>query len=223
MVVLIPCRNEAPTIGKVVRELRAALPDAAILVCDNASTDATAARASEAGAEVITERQPGKGQAMDALLRHARAAGYEVGMFIDGDDTYPAESAPEIVGPVLSGAADMVVGARLRGYAPGAFHPTNLAGNRLLSSVISGMGRAWLTDTLSGMRAFRLDFLGDGVGADGFDVEPAITLRALRAGLRVVEVPIRYRPRPIGSASKLRPFRDGARILRFLVSAAARP
>ena len=108
--VLIPCYNEAKTVEKVVTDFKRVLPDATVYVYDNNSTDGTAALAAAAGAVVRHEYQQGKGNVMRRMFREIDAEAY---VLVDGDDTYPAEAAPEMVRAVAERQADMVVGDRL--------------------------------------------------------------------------------------------------------------
>ena len=108
--VLIPCYNESKTIAKVVADYRKVLPQADIYVYDNNSTDNTAELAEKAGAIVRFEPRQGKGNVIRTIFREIEADCY---LMIDGDDTYPAENAPEMCELVLSGQADMVIGDRL--------------------------------------------------------------------------------------------------------------
>ena len=96
--VLIPCYNEAMTIEKVVRDFRTALPDAEIYVYDNNSTDDTASIALAAGARIGRETKQGKGHVVKTMLREIKADCY---LMVDGDDTYPAEAAMQLVQPIL--------------------------------------------------------------------------------------------------------------------------
>ena len=221
--VLIPCRDEAATIGAVVGDFARALAGAAVLVCDNASGDETARLAAAAGATVIAEPRPGKGQALGRLFEAFLAGPWQAALLVDGDGTYPAAHAADLVRPVLGGAADMVVGSRLERRAAGSLRATNLVGNHALSAAIGWVGRQRLRDALSGYRALSRSLVAALPAAmDGFEVETVITLEALRAGRRVREVPVRYLPRPAGSSSKLRPWRDGWRLGRVVLRYARR-
>lgn len=209
--VIIPCRDEAPTIAKVVRDFRAALPQARILVIDNASTDDTARLAAEAGAEVLEETRPGKGF---ALLTGFRAAGdVDYCLMVDGDDTYPAETAHELLAAAERGA-DMVVGTRLATTERGAFPAGHGVGNRLFIVLVRMLLGVRTLDLFSGYRLLSRRFLRTSpLIAQGFEVEAELTMQALAQRFRVAEVPVAYRARPEVGASKLRSCRDGARIL----------
>lgn len=206
--VLLPCRDESATIAGVVADFAA--QGARVLVCDNASTDDTAARAAAAGAEVFVERRPGKGWALRRLLAEIRG---EVVVLADGDGTYPA--ALPALEAALAGGADMVVGRRVA--AAGALSPVRRAGNLLFSQAFAlGFG-APVHDLLSGCRAFPAGRARElHLREPGFTVEAEIAVFAARAGWRITEVELPYRPRPPGSHSKLRAGPDGARILGLL-------
>ncbi len=214
--VLIPCYNEATTIGKVVDDFRAQLPGATIYVFDNRSTDDTAQIATEHGAEVLFEPRQGKGFVIDAMFDRIDADAY---LMVDGDDTYPADSARDVLGPVLSGHADMVVGTRLAEFTDKSFRPLHVLGNKLVRGLINLIFKAKLRDILSGYRAFNRNLINRvPIVSGGFEVETELTIHALYYRLAVEEVPIPYRERPSGSESKLRTFRDGFRVLWKLFS-----
>jgi glycosyltransferase involved in cell wall biosynthesis len=209
--VLIPCHNEAPTIGKVVDDFRRELPRAAIVVVDNCSTDATAAIAAERGATVLDEPRKGKGFAVESLFDYVDA---DVYVMVDGDDTYPADRVHDLLAPVLAGKADMAVATRLVEPAGESFPPLHVFGNNLVRRLVNWVGRARLTDIMSGYRAMTRDVVVRlPVVASGFEIETELTLQMLYYRRLLVEVPVPYRRRPEGSASKLRTFHDGARVL----------
>ena len=209
--VVVPCHNEAATAGKVVRDFRAALPEAQLVVVDNASTDATAEIARQAGARVLLEPRAGKGFALLAGFREARGADYFV--MVDGDDTYPAEDVVKLLEAARAGA-DMVVGTRLAGAEQGAFRAGHSLGNRLFNLLVRVLFGVRTGDLFSGYRVLSRRFLETTpLIARGFEVEAELALQAVVQGYRTVEVPIRYRARPEESPSKLHTYRDGYRIL----------
>lgn len=213
--VLLPCLNEETTVGKVVADFRAALPEARIYVFDNQSTDRTAVRARQAGAEVVISPKRGKGNVVRHMLRHVQAGIY---VLADGDDTYPAEAAREMLRVLRETDADMVVGSRLARHDPGAFRLFHKLGNRLITGWIALLFRARLTDVLSGYRVLRRSCArGLHIRCDGFEVETEMTLQALVRDRRIVEVPVHYRARPRGSVSKLESFSDGGHIMKLVV------
>ena len=219
--VLIPCYNEAPTIEKVVRDFRRALPNADIYVYDNNSTDGTADLARAAGALVRSETRQGKGNVVRSMFRDVEADCY---VMVDGDDTYPAESAPALAQRVLSGGADMVIGDRLSSNYFNengrAFHGV---GNRLVRWLVNHLYGGQLHDVMSGLRAFSRGFVKSFPAlSDGFQVETEMAVFSLKRGLRVEEVVIPYRDRPAGSVSKLHTVRDGLRVLAMIVRLAVK-
>ena len=209
--VLIPCHDEQATIAKVIDDFRAALPDAAIYVFDNCCTDRTAAIAAEHGAVVLTEPRQGKGFVVENMLDRVEADYY---VMADGDDTYPAEKARDLLAPVMAGSADMAVGVRLAEYDDRSFRPLHVLGNNLVRGLINRIFRAKLTDIMSGYRAFNRRVVRRiPVVSSGFEVETELTVQMLYYRLKIVEVRVAYRGRPAGSTSKLRTFHDGFRVL----------
>lgn len=210
--VLIPCYNESKTIEKVVLDFRRALPQAAIYVYDNNSKDNTAELAERAGAVVRRERTQGKGNVIRRMFREIDADCY---VMTDGDDTYPAESAPEMARLVLEEQADMVVGDRLSSTYftenKRLFHNT---GNSLVRACINRLFGSHIQDIMTGYRAFSYAFVKTyPVLAGGFEIETDMTIHAISRRMRVENVVIEYRDRPEGSVSKLNTFSDGARVL----------
>jgi glycosyltransferase involved in cell wall biosynthesis len=213
-VVVVPCHNEEATVGKVVRDFLAQPLVAECLVVDNASTDATAELAQQAGARVLRESRPGKGFALLTGLRAAGIADYYV--MVDGDDTYPAEALPALLEKALSGA-DMVIGTRLQDSSDGAFRPGHGFGNRLFIGLVRLLFGLRTKDLFSGYRVLSRRFLERApLLATGFEVELELSLQALTHSFTLAELPVRYRTRPLGSTSKLHTLRDGLRILRAL-------
>lgn len=209
--VVIPCHDEEATIAKVVGDFRAALPGAAIVVVDNASRDRTAALAAAAGARVLSEPRPGKGFALLCGFRDCRAADFVV--MVDGDDTYPADQAANLLDAARAGA-DMVVGTRLGDADAGAFRAGHSLGNRLFILLVRALFGVRTADLFSGYRVLSRRFLASApLVARGFEVEAELALQASAQGFRTVELPIRYRARHAATASKLQTFRDGGRIL----------
>jgi glycosyltransferase involved in cell wall biosynthesis len=213
--VLVPCHNEALTVAKVVRDFRAQLPDADIVVFDNASTDDTAALARAAGARVVAVPARGKGHVVRSMFRLIDA---DVYVMVDGDDTYPAGHVAQLLAPVLSGEADMVVGTRLETHADSAFRPLHDFGNRLVCTVISQLFGTRIADALSGYRAFSRRFVRTmPVLSQGFEIETEMTVFAMSQAMTVREVTTPYGARPEGSHSKLHTFRDGFRVLKTIL------
>jgi len=214
--VLIPCHDEAVTIGKVIDDFLAQLPQARVVVFDNCSTDGSGEIAKAHGAEVIREPRKGKGFVVESMFDRVEADYY---VMADGDDTYPADKVGQLLAPVMAGEADMAVGARLADYQDKSFRPLHVAGNRLVRGLINRIFGVSLTDILSGYRAFSRKVVRRiPVVSAGFEVETELTIQMLYYRLRIVEVSVPYRARPKGSDSKLRTFRDGLRVLWKLFS-----
>jgi glycosyltransferase involved in cell wall biosynthesis len=209
--VAIPCYNEAPTIGKVVSDFRARLPEAEIVVFDNDSTDGSADRARAAGARVVREKRRGKGHVMQSILETVDA---DACVIVDGDDTYYAEDVEALLAPVVEDRADLVVGDRLGQADSTALTDLHRFGNRVILAIINLVFRTSFRDVLSGYRVLNRNFMRTvPLITGGFETETELTLQALEKGMVIREVPIRYRARPAGSQSKLSPFADGYRIL----------
>ena len=213
--VLIPCYNESATIEKVVSDFRRALPEAVVYVYDNNSTDGTDECARRAGAVVRYERQQGKGNVIRSMFREIDAACY---LMVDGDDTYPAEYARELVRAVLERGADMVIGDRLSStYFTENKRPFHGIGNRLVRGLVNGIFGARLTDIMTGYRAFSPVFVKTyPVLSRGFEIETEMTIHALDKNFHIETIPVAYRDRPEGSSSKLSTFTDGFRVLSTL-------
>lgn len=210
--VLLPCWNEAVTIGKVVADFRGALPDADIYVYDNNSTDGTAEIARAAGAIVRSEPVQGKGAVVRRMFRDIEA---DVYLMADGDDTYPAEAAMELVGAVLEKGADMAVGDRLSTtYFQENKRPFHNFGNLLVRTAVRFLFKNVTNDIMTGYRAFSRQFVKTfPVLSDGFEIETEMTVHAADRRMHVVDVPIQFRDRPEGSESKLNTVSDGMKVL----------
>lgn len=209
--ILIPCLNEAATIGKVVGDFKAQLPGAQVVVGDNDSTDRSAELALAAGAHVIIEKRRGKGYVVQSLFRQIEA---EIYVLVDGDDTYPAAQVHQLVAPILAGTADIVVGSRLADGRQSKFHPLNRLGNLFYQSLLNAIFGTRLTDILSGYRALNRRVVKSlPLFLTGFEVETELTIKALERGYRISEVPATLKSRPPGSASKIRILHDGWKIL----------
>ena len=217
VVVLVPCYNEEATVSKVVSDFRAALPGAAVYVYDNNSTDSTARLAREAGAVVRTEPRQGKGNVIRSMFRDIEADCY---VLVDGDDTYPAQSAGQMVRLVLEERADMVVGDRLSStYAAENKRRFHNAGNELVRRLVNTVFDGSVPDIMTGYRAFSRDFAKTfPILSRGFEIETEMTVHALDKNFVVRSVPVAYRDRPAGSSSKLRTIPDGIRVLRTILS-----
>ena len=216
--VLIPCWNEALTIEKVVSDFKRVLPEAVIYVYDNNSTDRTADLAARAGAVVRHEYRQGKGNVIRSMFRDVDAGCY---VMVDGDDTYPAENARDMVNLVLEGKADMVIGDRLSStYFEENKRPFHNSGNMLVRRFINifwGESSNEIKDVMTGYRAFSPMFVKTfPILSKGFEIETEMTIHALDKNLLLANVPVSYRDRPAGSVSKLHTFRDGAKVLKTI-------
>ena len=210
--ILIPCYNESKTIEKVITDFKRALPEAVIYVYDNNSTDDTATIAEQAGAVVRHEYQQGKGNVIRRMFREIDALCY---LMADGDDTYPAEYAPEMAKKVLEHGADMVVGDRLSStYFTENKRPFHNFGNTLVRGVINRLFKSDIRDIMTGYRAFSFQFVKTfPVLSKGFEIETEMSIHAIDKHMQVENVIIDYRDRPEGSESKLNTYSDGFKVL----------
>lgn len=213
--VLIPCYNEAATIETVVASFRASLPDAQIYVYDNNSTDGTAELATKAGAIVKHEPCQGKGNVIRRMFREVEADCY---VMVDGDNTYPAENAPQMVDLVLNQQIDMVIGDRLSStYFTENQRPFHNSGNRLVRSLVCRLWHTEVRDIMTGYRAFSRRFVKlFPVMTPQFEIETEMTIHALDKRFVLSEMPVAYRDRPEGSVSKLNTFGDGFKVLKTI-------
>ncbi len=214
--VLIPCYNEEKTVEKVVKDARAALPEATIYVYDNNSSDRTVELAKAAGAVVRHEYMQGKGNVIRRMFREIDAECY---IMVDGDDTYPMEYAPEMVEKVLNHNADMVVGDRLSTtYFTENKRPFHNFGNSIVRNSINTLFKSDIKDIMTGYRAFSYSFVKTfPVMSKGFEIETEMTIHAVNNNMQVENVLIEYRDRPEGSVSKLNTYSDGMKVLFTIV------
>jgi glycosyltransferase involved in cell wall biosynthesis len=211
--VLIPCHNEATTIGAVVRGFKSALPDADIWVFDNNSTDSTVPEAQGAGAQVRRATLQGKGNVVRRMFADVSA---DVYLLVDGDGTYDPKIAPTLVRMLIDDELDMISVARVS-TDDGAFRAGHKLGNRLLSGVVRSVFGRQFKDMLSGYRAFSRRFVKSfPAHSHGFEIETELTVHTLQMRLPSAEIEAAYGARPDGSESKLSTFRDGWRILRMI-------
>lgn len=213
--VLIPCYNESKTIEKVVKDFKKVLPEAVIYVYDNNSTDHTDEIAREAGAVVRYEYQQGKGNVIRRMFREIDAECY---VMADGDDTYPAEFAPEMVEKVLNKKVDMVIGDRLSStYFTENKRPFHNFGNSLVRKAINLMFKTEIKDIMTGYRAFSYQFVKSfPVLSKGFEIETEMSIHAVDKNMLLENVVIEYRDRPEGSESKLNTYSDGFKVLKTI-------
>ena len=215
--VLIPCYNEAKTIKKVIEDFRKVLPEATIYVYDNNSKDDTDKIAREAGAIVRYERKQGKGNVIRSMFREIDAECY---IMADGDDTYPAEYAREMVDKVLNDNVDMVIGDRLSStYFTENKRLFHNFGNDLVRKLINFIYKSNIQDVMTGYRAFSFEFVKTfPVLSKGFEIETEMTMHTLDKNLHTENVVIEYRDRPEGSESKLNTYSDGMKVLKTIFS-----
>ncbi|WP_407374115.1 glycosyltransferase family 2 protein [Methanobrevibacter sp.] len=215
--ILIPCYNESETIEKVVFDFKKALPHADIYVYDNNSTDGSDEIAKAAGAIVRYEYAQGKGNVVRAMFREIKADCY---IMVDGDDTYPAESAAEFEKLILNGRADMVIGDRLSStYFKENDRPFHNIGNRIVRKFINVFFKSDLKDILTGMRAFSYDFVKSfAISSKEFEIETEMSVFALINNFKIEEIPINYKNRIEGSQSKLNTYRDGYKVIMMIIA-----
>ena len=215
--ILIPCYNESKTIEKVVTDYRKVLPEADIYVYDNNSKDGTDEIAKRAGAIVRYETKQGKGNVIRSMFRDIDADCY---LMIDGDDTYPAESAIEMCDYVLNDNVDMVIGDRLSStYFQENKRPFHNLGNKIVRWLINKIFKNNINDIMTGYRAFSYKFVKSfPVLSKGFEIETEMSIHAIDKNFTLKEIPIQYRDRPEGSVSKLNTYKDGARVLKTIAT-----
>ena len=213
--VLVPCYNESQTIAKVVTDFKVALPEADIYVYDNNSTDHTDEIAKAAGAIVRYEYRQGKGNVIRSMFRDIDADCY---LMIDGDDTYPAEHAREMVDLVLEHHVDMVIGDRLSStYFQENKRPFHNVGNKTVRFLINKIFNNNIQDIMTGYRAFSPTFVKSfPVLSKGFEIETEMTIHALDKNMYLAELPVTYRDRPAGSVSKLNTYMDGMKVMKTI-------
>jgi glycosyltransferase involved in cell wall biosynthesis len=210
LAVLIPCYNEAATVAKVVADFRAALPSADVYVYDNNSKDQTSANAREAGAVVRTETRQGKGNVVRRMFADIEA---DVYILVDGDDTYDASAAPDLITRLIDEGLDIVSGKRVATGAA-AYRRGHVLGNKLLTGLTSLMFKVHLGDMLTGYRIMSRRFVKSfPTATEGFGIETELTVHAVRMMVPMAEIDTVYKERPEGSVSKLSTYRDGWRIL----------
>lgn len=208
--VLIPCYNEAATVAKVVEDFREALPGSVVYVYDNNSKDDTIARAKEAGAVVRSETRQGKGNVVRRMFADIEA---DVYVLVDGDDTYDAAIAPQLIGTLIDEGLDIVSGKR-EATGSAAYRRGHVLGNRLLTGLTSLMFGVHLRDMLTGYRIMSRRFVKSfPTAVEGFGIETELTVHSVRMLVPMAEVDTKYKERPEGSVSKLSTYRDGFRIL----------
>jgi glycosyltransferase involved in cell wall biosynthesis len=214
IVVLIPCDNEEAAIADTVIGIKEVLPEAAVFVYDNNSTDQTAARAREAGAVVRVERLQGKGNVVRRMFSDVDA---DVYVMTDGDATYDAAPLRGMIDLLIAENLDMVVGRRIHGQGL-VYRPGHVLGNKLLTGFVARLFGQRFTDILSGYRVFSRRFVKSFPSLSaGFEIETELTVHALTLSMPIAERDVRYFARPEGSTSKLKTYQDGIRILAVML------
>jgi glycosyltransferase involved in cell wall biosynthesis len=215
LAVLVPCYNEEAAIEKVVADFRTSLPTATVYVYDNNSTDRTSEVAARAGAEVRRELRKGKGNVVRRMFQDIEA---DVYVMVDGDDTYDAARAPELVEKLVRENLDMLVGRRVETHQA-AYRAGHRLGNRVLTGLVGWLFGSPIDDMLSGYRVFSRRFVKSFPSSSReFEIETELTVHALQMRMAIAEVETNYKERPPGSTSKLRTFRDGWRILVTIIN-----
>ena len=213
--VLLPCYNEEAAIAQTVADFRAALPGATVYVYDNNSKDRTIEVAEAAGAVVRSEKMQGKGHVVRRMFADIDA---DVYVMADGDATYEAAAAPELVAKLVEERLDMVVGAR-KSEVEAAYRRGHRFGNAMLTGMLAKIFGRTFTDILSGYRIFSRRFVKSfPVLSSGFEIETEISVHALELRMPVAEKVTAYAARPEGSESKLNTYRDGFRILNTILT-----
>lgn len=207
--VLIPCYNEGVTIYDVVKDFQKCLPHAKVYVFDNNSTDNTVKRSQEAGAVVVREEYQGKGNVVRRMFREVEA---DIYLMVDGDDTYDASIAPQMIREIQQNAYDMIVA--VRSVQKEAYPTGHVWGNKLFNWALKIIFNSHFSDIFSGYRAFSKRFIKSfpAVSA-GFDIETELSIHALEMRCPVKEMPGFYKERPEGSYSKLSTWKDGFKVL----------
>lgn len=223
LAIILPAYNEEKTIEATINEFVNMAPHALIVVVNNASDDNTAYKAQNAFLAsncrgiLLHEAKKGKGNAVQTAFYAVNAKIYIVA---DADYTYPASQLYELIAPIERGSADMVVGDRISngGYKKINHRAFHNIGNIAVSSMVNMLFKCDLNDVLSGYRALSRNFVRDmPMVSGGFELEVAMTVHALKTRRRIWEIPIYYRNRPTGSVSKLSTFKDGAKVVSYLL------
>mgnify|MGYP000975471884 CR=1 FL=1 len=214
IVVLLPAYNEEVSIAVTIQSFKKALPKANIWVCDNNSTDNTAQEALNAGAQVITQRLKGKGNAFKMLICNIEA---DIYVLADADDTYEAAAAPTLIDVLIKSNLDMVIGSRV-GNSEGQYRAGHKLGNKFFSNAFSVLFGMKVDDLFSGYRVFSKRFAKTFPSiSKGFEIETEINAHLITYSLPFQEIPTKYSARAEGSESKLNKINDGFRILYYLL------
>lgn len=211
--VLLPCYNEQGAIGQTIASFKQALPTAKVYVYDNNSSDQTAEEAKQAGAIVRFESRQGKGEVVKRMLADIDA---DVYVMADGDNTYDASVCHELIDALISDRLDMIVGTRSREL--NSYPKGHVLGNKFFSGLINRAFNSQLEDVFSGYRIMSNRFVKSlPIFSDGFQIETELTVHALQHKIPIKEIPTKYTSRPEGTQSKLKTYRDGFKILNFIM------
>ncbi|EHA3108359.1 glycosyltransferase, partial [Escherichia coli] len=213
--VIIPCYNEQKAIAKVINDFKTNIPTASIYVFDNNSTDSTAQVAEDAGATVHFVPLKGKGNVVRRMFSDVDA---DIYLMVDGDDTYDASSAPEMINHLIKNQLDMVVGCRQENGDQNTYRKGHRWGNKLLTGTVQTIFKGNFTDMLSGYRVFSRRYVKSfPCLSRGFEIETELTIHALELRMKYGEVNTKYGERPEGSVSKLSTWSDGFKILKTII------
>ena len=217
--VLIPCYNEEKTVAKVVHDFKDNLPTAKIYVYDNNSTDNTYEEANKAGAIVRKSPNQGKGNVVKDMFNNIKA---DIYLMVDGDDTYPANRAKEMIRLVKKKNIDMVIGDRLSSnYHENNERQFHSFGNEFIRKIVNSFYESNISDVMTGYRVFSKRFVKcvkDKIQSQEFEIETELTIMALEEKMNIASIPIEYRKRPEGSISKLSTIQDGLKIVQFITN-----
>lgn len=210
---IVPCHNEEAAVGRVVTDLRTAVPAMDVFVYDNCSTDRTREVAEAAGAEVRLEGRPGKGNVIRRALADIDA---DIYVLIDGDGTYDTAALPDMLRTLVDGPLDHVTGVRVA-HTKGAYRSGHELGNRLFNTIVSRIFGRPVTDMLSGYRVLSRRFVKSFPAVSrAFEIETELTVHAINNRVPQGEVPVGFSDRSEGSESKLRTYHDGFRIAQMI-------
>ena len=213
--VIIPCYNEQKAIAKVINDFKTNIPTASIYVFDNNSTDSTAQVAEDAGATVHFVPLKDKGNVVRRMFSDVDA---DIYLMVDGDDTYDASSAPEMINHLIKNQLDMVVGCRQENGDQNTYRKGHRWGNKLLTGTVQTIFKGNFTDMLSGYRVFSRRYVKSfPCLSRGFEIETELTIHALELRMKYGEVNTKYGERPEGSVSKLSTWSDGFKILKTII------
>ena len=213
--ILIPCYNEEKTIAGVISSFKKQIPDAIVYVYDNYSEDRTAAIAKGSGAVVVTVKNRGKGNVVRKMFADIDA---DIYVMADGDATYTAADAPEMVKMLDAESVDMVVAVR-KEKNPEAYRAGHKVGNKLFNIILKTFFNSNFSDIFSGYRVFSKRFVKTfPISSNGFDIEAELSIHAITLSIPFAEINSTYLERPKNSCSKLNTFTDGFKVLFSIIN-----